>query len=249
MNPRPGRLAAFLLLPVLLVGAGCAKLHTSIEIASETDVTLISELVDTQGLLELEESGCADLAAQIPDSEFDEFTDEQGNAGCRIVTPIGHAANSEVFRISKDGDEYEFVVSNLLDHLPGVGEGLNVDDPVLALFSPDVELTVVFPGPVASASEGGIVEANSVTWTGIDILNTRLEARGAVTGTPQQGPTPEETTAPEGDGSPEATTTLPTWAVIVIGLLLLAVIFLIVALARNQRSHRSRNTPEQGAQP
>lgn len=254
------RLAAILFIPLFLMLSGCLKLHTTIDLHSESEVDLAMVLVDTHGLLNLSETDCREVLGDVPADLVSPFTDESNHAGCQMAGPIELTAPNQDFRVIKDGDGYVFAVDHLLDDLPGVGEGIDLQDPALALFSPDVALTVVFPSPVVSASAGGHIDGNTVTWTGLEILTQDLQARSSQSAKPVQPsptdatptatrPTPGATQAPGATSAPEATPStqaqetepvsekgLPDSAVIAIGLGLLAVIFLIVTVARRQRA-------------
>lgn len=179
---RPRRkLLALLLLPVLLVLAGCMKLDISVDIKSEDDADLRMEMVDSMGFLELEEQGCEDNSPSGSDVTIEEFRDDDGAFGCRYAGNISGSIDEDGFTITTDGDEFVFRMGTIDTGLTEDDE-FDPDDPMMAAFTPDISISVTFPGKVTYASEGGVIDGSTVTWTGFEALVTRIEARGEASG-------------------------------------------------------------------
>src|SRR5699024_3073635 len=78
------RLTPILLIPVLLVLAGCFKLDTNVDIRAEDDATLTLELFDKTGALDMEDLGCEDIQDDLGNGTAESIEDSEGNTGCRI---------------------------------------------------------------------------------------------------------------------------------------------------------------------
>src|SRR5699024_10305009 len=81
----------------------------------------------------------------------------------------------------KEGEELVFQMGNLAADFDDDDE-IDLDDPMFEMLSPDISISVTFPGKVTHASDGGEIDGNTVTWTGMESLFTKLEARGEASG-------------------------------------------------------------------
>src|SRR5690625_1376402 len=75
------RLAPLLLIPVLLVLAGCFKLDMNVDIRAEDDATLTLELFDKTGALDMEDLGCEDIQDDLGNGTAESIEDSEGNTG------------------------------------------------------------------------------------------------------------------------------------------------------------------------
>ena len=199
------RFTAFLLLPLLLVLTGCFKLDMNVDIRAEDDATLTMDLFDKTGVLDMEDLGCEEFQDDLGNGTSESIEDSEGNQGCRITGEVEPSKSSDDFSITKEGDELVFKMGRLDEEFGGE-DGLDLDDPTMQQFAPEVNIQVTFPGAVTYASEGGEISGNTVTWTGIEVLATALEARGATSGGAAGGGDTGDESATD-DEQPEATAT------------------------------------------
>ncbi|WP_127126015.1 hypothetical protein [Georgenia sp. SYP-B2076] len=216
-----GQLHALLLLPLLLLLAGCMRLDMGITIHGDDTADLALTVVDKTGAMTRDELDCSQLTdalgqAGLPggvDHTVDAI-DEGGNLGCAVTftgAPLTEM-NAQGLSISKaDG-----VCTFTLDGQAGLTPADVEDIPGL-----EVALAVTFPGAVIDAG-GGQVTGHTVTWTDPAVIAAGVTATG------------------EADGG-AATLLGPTSSMswlwwVVAGLVLLAVIGAVVFVTRRNRS-------------
>lgn len=176
------RASALLLLPLLLVLAGCFRLDMGLTIAEDETVDVSMEVGDLTGVATREDLDCSDLESEMGEADVDftveEIEDDEGNFGCRIAaigapldTMTGEGMNIEkvddTFVFSFDGDETAMGDTGSLEDMP-------------AGMEPQVSVAVTFPGEVIEAD--GEVDGNTVTWSGIETFATGGSATGYATG-------------------------------------------------------------------
>lgn len=171
-------LVSVLGLLLLAVLSGCFTASVELDIQSETQAALSVELIDTSGQLGLTEDTCADFFEDALANQAQFFTDADSHPGCSLSTVIN------------PDDAGLFTVEHMDDELVFTGTFFDFDDeaqidfgdPGAAMFSPEVSLTITFPGKATYASAGGKIKRASVTWDEPQYLVTPVEARGKLTG-------------------------------------------------------------------
>jgi len=174
-------LKALLLLPLLLVLAGCFRLDMGLTLHEDDTVDLSMEVADLTGMMARSDMPCSDLE-DVSGAEDMEVTveeiEEDGNVGCRMVAS-GAAIDSmtdggmtiervdDTFVFEFDGDE------------TGMGDPAALED-MPAGMEPDVSISVTFPGEVIEAD--GEIDGNTVTWTGLEAFTAGGSATGSATG-------------------------------------------------------------------
>lgn len=157
------RLMAALVLPFLLVLAGC-RLHADFEINSPEDVTTTIDMAMPKSLVESEFSSaaemCESMRGQQPsiDDAVPEPYEEGDLWGCRATGVADSSDYNDSFRVSEEDGKLHVVV-NFGD------SGITEDD--LALVgagSIDFRASFTFPGEVLE-SKGGTIDGNTVTYT------------------------------------------------------------------------------------
>lgn len=270
---RNKKLIPALILPLMLLLSGCMKFHLAIDLESEDQGTLAMEVVDTMGFLELATEGCSELSSPDDQEEVEEFTDDDGNAGCRMSGPIEGGQDVDGFGFYKEGDELVFTLGDAsmgmeeFDELDEF-EDFDLDDPAMEMFSPDILIAVTFPNEPTYASGNGKIDGKTVSWEGFEAFTEKIEARAPISGSGifggddgddeeeetvapgESGGTEEEPTDEEAvvddqaEAQPESSSSsFPLWLVITLGVLLLLVLFLIVMVARGRKKTPPPNAP------
>ncbi|WP_324649341.1 LppM family (lipo)protein [Georgenia sp. H159] len=223
--------SALLLLPLLLVLAGCFRLDMGLTITEDETVDVSMEVGDLTGMATREDLDCSDLESEIGDTPEDvdftveEIEDDEGNLGCRIAatgapldTMTGEGMSIEkvddTFVFSFDGDE------------TGMGDTSGMED-MPAGMEPQVSISVTFPGEVIEAD--GEIDGNTVTWSGIEAFATGGSATGYAAGS--------------GGGAGGVSTAV--WVVLGV-VALLAIAALIYLISRKKRGGQSAGTAPYG---
>ncbi|QDB80428.1 hypothetical protein FHE66_00270 [Georgenia sp. 311] len=222
-------LTALVLLPLLLVLAGCFRLDMGLTINEDDTLDVSMEVADLSGMATRDDLDCADLESEITDAPADvEFTveeieDEDGNLGCRMVAtgaPID-SMTGDGMSIEKVDDTYVFTFEG---DETGMDTGSMEDMP--AGMEPEVSISVTFPGEVIEAD--GEIDGNTVTWSGIEAFT----AGGSATG--------------EATGSGSSAGGVDTWVWVVLGVVALgAIAALVILITKKSRGSR----PAAGAAP
>jgi len=269
---RGRKVLAFLLLPLFFHVAGCLDLDMNVDVKSVDEADVDIEMVDTYGFMELAEEGCDSQSDGLEDPNVEEFTDSEGNFGCRTSAQYHRDSTDAPFEIYEEDGELVFTMGEV--GLDDGDEDIDLDDEMLEMFTPNIAITVTFPGEVTYANEGGEVDGNSVTWTGLEALINPIEARAAASGgglfggggdddasdedaeaeEAEQDTDDAETETDEGDDDVAAVTqadddssSFPLLATI-LGVALLIVLLLIVVVAMRRSKHNA-NLQQAGAYP
>ncbi|MCM3660348.1 hypothetical protein M3148_04975 [Georgenia satyanarayanai] len=177
-------LSALLLLPLLLVLAGCFRLDMGLTINENDTLDVSMEVGDLTGMATRADMDCSELESELgdapEDAEFavEDIEDEDGNIGCRISAtgaPID-SMTGEGMNIERVDDTYVFSFDG---DETGMGDTSSLED-MPAGMEPQVAISVTFPGEVIEAD--GEIDGNTVTWSGIEAFAAGGSATGEATG-------------------------------------------------------------------
>lgn len=171
------RLVAVLLLPFLMVLAGCGKLHADFEIKDADTVNTVFDIaVDTEfaeGVWNSAESFCSEMQGETPleeDAPTVEPYEESGQFGCVITGVITSENFDSNFNVTEEDGEFHLVLSGDESMTAGIS------DPAVAGLDFDFRMTFTFPGEIIEAN-GGEIDGSSVTYSSIDALATGIDIR------------------------------------------------------------------------
>jgi hypothetical protein len=213
-------LSALLLLPLLLVLAGCFRLDMGLTIHEDDTLDVSMDVADLTGQATREDMDCSSMESELgtapegADFAVEDIEDEDGNVGCRISAtgaPID-SMTGEGLSIEKVDDTYVFTFDGDDSSL---GDTSSLED-MPAGMEPQVSISVTFPGEVIEAD--GEIDGNTVTWTGIEAFAAGGSATGEATG--------------NGGGSGGVSTAV--WVVLAV-VALLAIAALIFLISRKNR--------------
>ncbi len=235
-RPRARRaLPALLLLPLLLVLAGCFRLDMGLTINEDDTVDMSVEIADVTGMMSREDMPCSDLESELtggPNEDVVDFTvteieDDDGNVGCRMEAtgaPLDSRADDGGRSAQRVDDPY---APSLEGDPAGMGDMGDLED-MPAGMEPQVSIAVTFPGEVIEAD--GEIDGNTVTWTGLTAFASGGSATGHATGS----------------GGGDNTV---TWIIlgVVILLALAALIFLLVKRGQNKSGAATPGAPDAAA--
>ncbi|MPV36805.1 LppM family (lipo)protein [Georgenia subflava] len=231
------RLRAVVLLPLLLLLAGCFRMEMAFTINADDTADIHLEMLDKSGSLTREDLDCQSLAAEMDTTGLPTSVDytvenleEDGNLGCSfdvIGAPLSEMTSQGLTITEADG-VYTFALD---------GDG-SVEASLEQIPDLEVILAVTFPGAVIDAG-GGEVEGSTVTWSDPAILADGVTATGEAVGdgAARDGAAGGDAADEDTAGADAAGTSWWWW---VLGaILLLAVIAVVVALvARSSRQGR-----------
>ncbi|MGP9603601.1 MULTISPECIES: LppM family (lipo)protein [unclassified Brachybacterium] len=179
------KIVAVLLLPFLMVLAGCGKFHADFDIQ---DVDTINVNYDfamdeefAEGLYSSADEFCTTfedrytVAGETAPSA--EPYEENGQLGCRITGTMTSENFGGGFSLTEADGEYHLVI----DGSESVGQDLN--SPEMEGFEIDFRMTFTFPGKILE-SQGGQVDGNSVTFTDLNELAAGIDIRADASGFP-----------------------------------------------------------------
>src|SRR5690625_1852849 len=142
---RGRKVLAFLLLPLFFHVAGCLDLDMNVDVKSvdeadvdmnvdvksvdEADVDI--EMVDTYGFMELAEEGCDSQSDGLEDPNVEEFTDSEGNFGCRTSAQYHRDSTDAPFEIYEEDGELVFTMGEV--GLDDGDEDIDLDDEMLEM--------------------------------------------------------------------------------------------------------------------
>jgi hypothetical protein len=186
---RRRRLAAILLLPFMLLLAGCGRfvgefevrdvdtLHVSLDYAIETEV--IDELSSYgSDMGSTPEEFCSLSEGQV--GGWGEVTpeayEEDGMWGCRVEGVVERADFGNGIELTEEDGELHFV-------LEGSETDFGADLSVLGLEDFEFGFTISFPGEVIE-SANGTIDGNSVVFTDIDEFSQGVDIRAEAGGFP-----------------------------------------------------------------
>ncbi|MFD1506288.1 hypothetical protein FE374_17190 [Georgenia yuyongxinii] len=181
--PRPGARSRLrlLVLPLLLLLAGCVRMELGFTIQPDDTADLAMEVVDKTGMMTRDDLDCTALAAEVGQAGLPagvdysvEDLDEDGNLGCAldvVGAPLSQLA-AEGLSITRSGELYTFTLD---------GDGAGAAEGVTDLPGLEFTLAVTFPGEVVDDG-GGDVTGNTVTWTDPAVLSSGVTATGRAAG-------------------------------------------------------------------
>ncbi|MDN5899087.1 MAG: hypothetical protein L0H74_03375 [Brachybacterium sp.] len=177
------RLIAVLLLPFLMVLAGCGKLHADLDIQDIDTINVSYDLaIDeefTDGVYDTAEEMCSEMAEELsvggeiaPDVEPYE---EDGQLGCLVTGVMTRDNFGSDLSLTEEGGEYHLVLEG--------DETMDLEDPGMDGLDIDFRMTFTFPGKVID-SNGGEVDGNSVTYTDLNQMSQGVDIRADAGGFP-----------------------------------------------------------------
>lgn len=186
-HARPTRarraLSALILLPLLVVLAGCFRLDMGITVNENETIDVSMEIGDLTGMASRSDMDCSLMESELMgvDTEGTDMTVEDievdGNVGCRISAdgaPLDTLADDADMSIVRVDDTYEFTFT-------GDDGGMGLDEfEDMGGMEPQVSMSVTFPGDVIEAD--GEIDGNTVTWSGIAAFSAGGTASGYATG-------------------------------------------------------------------
>jgi hypothetical protein len=167
------RLYAAIVLPFVLLLAGCGRFHADIEVADVDTLNISYDLGITSDLISSEydsaDAMCEDMQAEEDSFGSVEVTayDEDGLWGCRASGTLDRSKFGEDFTLTEENGEYHFVMD--------VGDAAISEEDLTALYGDeaadfDFRMTFTFPGTVLE-SQGGTVDGKTVEYTSISDLS------------------------------------------------------------------------------
>jgi hypothetical protein len=215
---RRRRLLALLLVPFMMVLAGCGKLHADFEIQDAETINVSFDFAIDEEFASASFDSADEMCTSL-ESEMDvvdesapsvEPYEADGAFGCRIVGVLTSEDFDSGFSLTEEDGEYHLTIS---------GDDTSVDDigtPEMAELDFDFRMTFTFPGEIIESS-GGQIDGNSVTYTDVAEFGAGVDIRA------------EANTFPW---------VIVIIAVLVIGFLLLlvlaAIVFFVVRSRRNR---------------
>lgn len=178
------RLVAILLLPFVLMLAGCGKLHATFDVQDAETVNVSYDLaIDT----EYAESSYSSAQEMCDDLLSDnslggdmapsiEPYEEGGQYGCRVVGAMTSDNFDSTFNITEEDGELHVVID-------GGADAESFSDPEVQSLGIDFQMTFTFPGKVIESS-GGEIDGNSVVFTDLNDVANGIDIRADAGGFP-----------------------------------------------------------------
>ncbi|MCF2706097.1 hypothetical protein I6E29_02290 [Arcanobacterium haemolyticum] len=225
---RKGLIVA-LLLPLALLLSAC-KFANTIEVKADGGMTYTLDVVDTDGIMPSGSMTCDQLMSEF-DSELDfgsnlttniEDISEDGKLGCRATMSTDDAVDGEV--LVDNGDSFTLNVTQ-------DATGSISDDDLEMIGAIDFTFTVVMPGKITEATNGGQIEGNAATYSDIKQFSQGFSVTGLKDGSGSAATTP---------GSSSKSNTM-----LIVGIIVIAVVIVIAAAVLIVASKRKKanNTP------
>lgn len=178
------RLVAVLLLPFVLMLAGCGKLHATFDVQDAETVNVSYDLaIDTEYAESTYSSAqemCDDL---LSDNTLSgdmapsiEPYEEGGQYGCRVVGVMTGDNFDSTFNITEEDGELHVVID-------GGADAESFSDPEVQSLGIDFQMTFTFPGKVIESS-GGEIDGNSVVFTDLNDVANGIDIRADAGGFP-----------------------------------------------------------------
>lgn len=198
------RLVAALVLPFVLLLAGCGRFIGEVEVKNVDELHMKFDIAIKQDQLGGMYSSAEEMCkAMDKDGEMVakgikvESYEEDGMYGCRAEGPSGRSDFSDAFELTEEKGEY---------HLRMKSSGAPVSQSDLAtLDGVEFTLTFVFPGKVTE-SKAGTIDGNKVKYTSIEEFTKGVDITAKAGG-------------------------FPTWAIILIVAVVLGFLLLLVVAA------------------
>lgn len=179
------RILAVLLLPFLMVLAGCGKFHADFDIKDADTINVVYDFAMDEefaaGLYSSAEEMCTAFEEEMTVvgemAPSVEPYEENGQLGCLITGVMTSDNFDSGFSLTEADGEYHLVI----DGSESVGQDL--DSPEMESLELDFRMTFTFPGEILE-SQGGQVDGNSVTFTDLNELATGIDIRADAGGFP-----------------------------------------------------------------
>lgn len=177
-SPARRGVVALLLLPLLLLVAGCLRMEMDIELLEDETGNLSMEVRDSSGFLSREDVDCeaASEEGPSPDLTWEEIG-EEGSYGCRA------SGNMPLADFNEDGMSIVVEDGNYVFTMDGTDsdEWAEFDELEDIPFDirPEIDMSVTFPGEVIEADDNAEVDGNTVRWSGSETLREGASATGA----------------------------------------------------------------------
>ncbi|HIY23388.1 MAG TPA: hypothetical protein H9837_03635 [Candidatus Brachybacterium merdigallinarum] len=186
---RRRRLAAILLLPFMLLLAGCGRIVGEFEVRNvdtmyvSLDYAIDTEVIDELGSYGTDMGSTPEEFCGLSEEQaggFGEVTpeayEEDGMWGCRIEGVVERADFGSGIELTEEDGELHFV-------LEGSGTDLGADMSLLGFDELEFNFTISFPGKVIE-SANGTVDGNSVVFTDINEFSQGVDIRAEAGGFP-----------------------------------------------------------------
>ena len=181
---RRRRFVALLLLPFMMVLAGCGKFHADFDIQDADTINVSMDLgIDSSlmaGSFSSAEEMCADLES---DSATDELVptvepyESDGMYGCNITGVITSDRFGSGLDLVEEGGEYHFTLDTAE---AGMGD---LADPSLQDYGFEFSMAFTFPGKIIESS-GGQIDGSTVTFTDVTEISNGVDIRAEANGFP-----------------------------------------------------------------
>ncbi|GAA4521886.1 hypothetical protein GCM10023160_09450 [Brachybacterium paraconglomeratum] len=179
------RIVSVLLLPFLMVLAGCGKIHADFDIQDADTINVTFDFAMDEefaaGLYSSAKELCSEMEGEL--SVVGELApsvepyEENGQLGC-LVTGVMTSDNfGDGFSLTEADGEYHLVI----DGSGSIGQDLGA--PELAGIDLDFRMTFTFPGEIIE-SQGGTVDGSSVTFTDLNEVAAGVDIRADAGGFP-----------------------------------------------------------------
>lgn len=169
------RLLALLLLPFLVVLAGCGKFHAEIEVADAETINVHYDLaIDEEIALLSFPNAEAMCEARASSGAADETApemrpyEEDGQFGCEVTGVITSDKFGSLVNLTEENGEYHLTIR--------ASQTSAYADPAMADLGIDFKMTFTFPGEVTEAN-GGTIDGNTGTYTDLSELSQGIDIR------------------------------------------------------------------------
>jgi hypothetical protein len=214
---RRRRLVALLLLPFMMVLAGCGKFHADFDIQDADTINVSMDLGIDSSLMATSYSSAEEMCADLEsDTAADELAptvepyESDGMYGCKISGMITSDDFGTGLDLVEENGEYHFTLDT---SEAGMGD---LADPSLQDYGFEFSMAFTFPGKIIESS-GGQIDGSTVTFTDVTEISNGVDIRAEANSFPW---------------------VIVIVAVLVVGFLLLlvlaAVIFFVVRSRRNK---------------
>lgn len=183
-----GRAAAVCLLAILMTG--CIKLNMDLQLRSDDTVDGSVIFAVNKQVLQLSGKSFEDLTGgqsavpsgvpvQTSDYEDDQYSGKKYTFEDVPISRFSGDGSTDSLSIVHQGDTY--VVSGALDL--SAADTSQIPNADQALSTAEISLSITFPGAVQSASAGGVISGNAVTWKPKFGDKTQITATGSAIAT------------------------------------------------------------------
>ena len=221
------RITALLSLPILLLAlTGCFEGEMNIAIGTDGNTTVHAQGVALMPGLTRDQINCDELVAEedvLPGrTATAENYEENGRLGCTMEAsgPTAEMVNEDgSYMVTQDGDVLTFNMQG--------DPTIETESEEMAMFGePQMSITVEFPGDVIDGG-GGEVSGNTVTYTGLQWLQSGFTATGSA--------------------SPGFFGSIPAWALWGGIALIVVIVVVIIAVVVSKKSKKKKAAAGAGA--